>query len=131
MPNNAALSVLVIQLFATACTVRVSAVECIRFDSKVDVTIDELTNVLYEYDDRFSVKNYAESFTQRQQKAGERWTIARNDATEVSIRSHDLGFSDICVYDQNDGEGIDQAMEALDILSSHLRLKGVAYEYPD
>ena len=131
MPNKVALSVLLIQLLATACTVRVSAVECIRFDTKAGVTIDELTDVLYEYNDKFSVKNYDDSFTQRQQKAAEGWTIARNDGTEVSLRSHEQGFSDICVYDHNNGEGIDQAMEALDILSSHLRLKGVAYEYPD
>ena len=83
MPNKVALSVLLIQLLATACTVRVSAGECIRFDTKAGVTIDELTDVLYEYNDKFSVKNYDDSFTQRQQKAAEGWTIARNDGTEV------------------------------------------------
>ena len=118
-------------LLVSACDYRVTPVQCFRFDIGPVVTLNELAGHLIEIDDRFEIENYDNSFTKRQQGAGQQWIVARRDKIEVSLMSHgDWGFSDICVYDHSDGEQTDQARGALAILTEYLDARSVAYAEP-
>ena len=76
----------------------------------------------------FELDDDAASFTKRQQDVGVDWIVARQNETEVSFRSHEGGFSDVCVYDHSDGEEIDDAVDALRKIKTLLTQINVSFE---
>lgn len=112
----------------TGCSYRLSPVECIRFDKHTSVTLQLLTQKVQSQEPEFSLSNYEDSFTSRQQAAGELWLVMRNDDVELSFRNHENRFSDVCAYDHSGGDRTKQAISALEVVKEMLTKADVQFE---
>ena len=89
---------------------------------------NDLVSYLVQSDSTFVTENYDKAFTERQRGSGESWSVARRDEIEVSVRSHEQGFTDICIYDHSGGEQRAIGDVTVQVVSNWLDDRDIVYE---
>lgn len=118
-----ALSVLIIE----GCTQRQTPKECIRFDGMKNQVLSDTADYLAERWPKSNTEDFTEDLYQRGETAEEAWIRVSDRKTEVSLRSHDFGFSEICVHDLSRSEDGEVALSVIVIAKTYLEQRNIEY----